>query len=631
MDIAETRQLRLNFLISEIKLRAKLILKGLIVTIESDEIESLEQYLSNQQFSLNFSFEGKRSFTVSKFKHFLRAANQVELVLSDELKILARLIEYKSEKKSPVYLTLDSPLDLNINFSHKGILWNDHLPLDLLPAFMSLEIPYRASMELLEVIRNYNTYPYTIGRAYRDMDDYLRIDTISPQFLEEARLPGLFKVGELSYGIALSYQDELESVKGIIVEYKDFKITNEEKIKLPYELSEHSSNRLKEFEEKLLVNKSQVVVWGKGLGRRVFCLAVMESLENYPLLIVSQASGVWAWKRHISMIGRSGSLTSSDFDIQIVTYDDIKRGVAINSPRAIIYDDVEKVIKDKELLKALRIMDGVMDAYRIGCCNGFPTDSQDQNNVMSLIKPFEFSNEVAIIDRYPLNSELAFKQHIQPYILKSENGLSSKSAKTFKKSIVEVVEYDDIFLKKIDKMLENSDISFDLLSRLMECISAGTDEEISPKIVKVLEIIRKEEISATSSTIICTRFERTQRVLGMLLSSLSPEMLSMENFGSRKNNKIAIIKFDEILPELHGYDNVIIVDYPWSFSVIEKAVGAADNKKGCLNVSIIHLKNSIDDRLAIFAARRSEVTLLGIDYNQPNFSEVKYILSNLNL
>jgi hypothetical protein len=250
---------------------------------------------------------------------------------------------------------------------------------------------------------------------------------------------------------------------------------------------------------------------------------------------------------------------------------------------------------------------------------------------MSLIKPFEFSNEVAIIDRYPLNSELAFKQHIQPYILKSENGLSSKSAKTFKKSIVEVVEYDDIFLKKIDKMLENSDISFDLLSRLMECISAGTDEEISPKIVKVLEIIRKEEISATSSTIICTRFERTQRVLGMLLSSLSPEMLSMENFGSRKNNKIAIIKFDEILPELHGYDNVIIVDYPWSFSVIEKAVGAADNKKGCLNVSIIHLKNSIDDRLAIFAARRSEVTLLGIDYNQPNFSEVKYILSNLNL
>jgi len=67
MDIAETRQLRLNFLISEIKLRAKLILKGLIVTIESDEIESLEQYLSNQQFSLNFSFEGKRSFTVSKF------------------------------------------------------------------------------------------------------------------------------------------------------------------------------------------------------------------------------------------------------------------------------------------------------------------------------------------------------------------------------------------------------------------------------------------------------------------------------------------------------------------------------------------------------------------------------------
>jgi hypothetical protein len=629
MDIAQTRQLRLNFLISEVKLRARLTLKGLIVTIESQEMESLEQYLSNQQFLVNLSLEGKRSFTLSKYKQFLSAASQVDLILSEELKILARLIEYKSEKQSPVYITLDSPLDLNINYNHRGSTLNDHLPLDLLPAFLSLEIPYRASTSLLELIRNYNTYPYIVGRAFRDMDDYLRIDTVSPQLLEEAKLPGLFKISELSYGIALNYQEELESVKGIIVEYKNYKILNEEKIKLPYELSEHSGERLKEFENKLLVNKSQVVVWEKGLGRRVFCLAVMESLENYPLLIISQASGVWAWKRHISMIGRSGSLTSSDFDIQIVTYDDVKRGVVINSPRAIIYDDVEKIIQDKELLKALRIMDGVMDAYRIGCCNEFPIDSKDQNSIMSLIKPFEFSSEVAIIDRYPLNSELAFKQHIQPYILKSENGLGSISAKTFKRSSVEVVEFDDVFLEKIDKLAENNDISFDFLSRLMECISTGSDEFISPKVVKVLELIKKEEIGNTSRTIICTRFEKTQRVLGMLLSSISPELLTLENFDSKKNSRVAILKFDEVLPDLQDYENVIIVDYPWSFSVIEKAVGSADSKKGSLNVSVIHLKNSIDDRLSIFGARRSEVTLLGIDYNQPNFSEVKYILSNL--
>lgn len=629
MDIAQTRQLRLNFLISEVKLRARLTLKGLIVTIESQEMESLEQYLSNQQFLVNLSLEGKRSFTLSKYKQFLSAASQVDLILSEELKILARLIEYKSEKQSPVYITLDSPLDLNINYNHRGSTLNDHLPLDLLPAFLSLEIPYRASTSLLELIRNYNTYPYIVGRAFRDMDDYLRIDTVSPQLLEEAKLPGLFKISELSYGIALNYQEELESVKGIIVEYKNYKILNEEKIKLPYELSEHSGERLKEFENKLLVNKSQVVVWEKGLGRRVFCLAVMESLENYPLLIISQASGVWAWKRHISMIGRSGSLTSSDFDIQIVTYDDVKRGVVINSPRAIIYDDVEKIIQDKELLRALRIMDGVMDAYRIGCCNEFPIDIKDQNSIMSLIKPFEFSSEVAIIDRYPLNSELAFKQHIQPYILKSENGLGSISAKTFKRSSVEVVEFDDVFLEKIDKLVENNDISFDFLSRLMECISTGSDEFISPKVVKVLELIKKEEIGNASRTIICTRFEKTQRVLGMLLSSISPEPLTLENFASKKNSRVAILKFDEVLPDLQDYENVIIVDYPWSFSVIEKAVGSADSKKGSLNVSVIHLKNSIDDRLSIFGARRSEVTLLGIDYNQPNFSEVKYILSNL--
>ena len=629
MDIAQTRQLRLNFLVSEKKLRAKLSLKGLVVTLESEELKSLEQYLSNQQFLLNTSLIGKLSFMVSRLEDFLGAASSVELILSQELVTLAKLVEYKGSETKPAYITMDSPLDLNISFSRQGVMLNEHLSVEMLPAFMSLEVPYLASNNLLEVIRSNTTYPYTIGRAYKDMDDFLRIDALSPQLLIEAKLPGLFKLNETTFGLASSYQAELESIKGIIIEYKELESKFATKISLPYELSEHSSNSLYEFEKKLIVNKSQVVVWEKGLGRRVFCLATMESFENYPLLIISQASGVWAWKRHIAMIGREGSLSNSELDIQIVTYDDIKRGVNVNSPRAIIFDDVNIVAKDSELLQALKIMDGVMDAYRIGCCSSFPEDLEEINNIMSIVKPMEFTTRLSLVERYPLNPELSFKQHLQPYILRGEQGLSSKLLKDFKRSTVEVVEFDDNFRKKVIGQSFNQELSFDLLTKIMEMISAGTDEVISPKMVKVCELVSNIKKEGFSKTIICTRFAKTQRGLSMLLSSMEPELLNIESYKGRANKELAILKFDEVLPNLREYENVIIVDYPWSLGVIEDAVGSSENQDGSRYVSLIHLRGSVDDRLSIFAARRTEITLLGIDYNQPNFRETKYLLSNI--
>jgi len=127
MDIAQTRQLRLNFLVSEKKLRAKLSLKGLVVTLESEEMKSLEQYLSNQQFLFNASLSGKLSFMVSKLEDFLGAASSVELILSQELVTLAKLVEYKGSETKPVYITMDSPLDMNISFSRQGVMLNEHL------------------------------------------------------------------------------------------------------------------------------------------------------------------------------------------------------------------------------------------------------------------------------------------------------------------------------------------------------------------------------------------------------------------------------------------------------------------------------------------------------------------------
>ena len=629
MEIAQTRQLRLNFLLSETKLRAKLSLKGLVVGIESEQIEILEQYLANQQFLLSTSLDGRRSFMVGKLDDFLLAAALVEIVLSSELKVFVKLIEFKKSSKHCVLVTLDSPVDLNLNFELKSVIYNEYLSIDFLPAFLSFEVPYTGSTQLLNVVKELTNFPYLVGHAMRDIDGFLRIEALSPQLLIEEKLPGLFRVDDKTYGLANSYQNELESVRGIVIDYKMQEESLTDSINLPYELTKHSEEMLASFEERLLKNKSQVVVWGKGLGRRVFSLSVMEALKNYPLLIVTQSSGIWAWKRHIDMIGRKGSITSQELEIQIVTYEDIRRGVSILSPRAIIFDDIDAIAGDASMLTALKIMDGVMDAYRIGCCSKLSESTQVVRDIMSIVKPFEFEREMPLVDRYPLNPELAFKQHTQPYILRADYGLETVSQGNFKRSTVEVVECSAEFMEKLNGISEREEISFDLMSKLMETMSAGTDDFISPKISRVCELVHKNNEEGEMDTIICTRFTKSQRILEMILGEYSPRVLTVGNFSSKEKMNLAILKFDEILPDLSKYKNVIILDYPWSLGVIDKAVGSSDSLEGSHSVSLIHLRGSIDDRLSIFAARRTEVTLLGIDYHQPSFAEVKYILSSI--
>jgi hypothetical protein len=94
-----------------------------------------------------------------------------------------------------------------------------------------------------------------------------------------------------------------------------------------------------------------------------------------------------------------------------------------------------------------------------------------------------------------------------------------------------------------------------------------------------------------------------------------------------EGHRFVLVRFDRELPDLRWFDEVIVVDYPWSFAALDAAVGAPTSDHGPLQVTCLHLTGSVDDRLAVLAARRRELGAV-IDHSQPpSPDEIGYLLS----
>jgi hypothetical protein len=87
-----------------------------------------------------------------------------------------------------------------------------------------------------------------------------------------------------------------------------------------------------------------------------------------------------------------------------------------------------------------------------------------------------------------------------------------------------------------------------------------------------------------------------------------------------------VVVFDTALPRLQAFDDVIVVDYPWTFKILESSVSPASYSEGP-DVVVIHAAGSPDDRLAVLAARRSEYGPLSAEVHQLNTDDIAYVLA----
>jgi len=162
------------------------------------------------------------------------------------------------------------------------------------------------------------------------------------------------------------------------------------------------------------------------------------------------------------------------------------------------------------------------------------------------------------------------------------------------------------------------------LSEILEMITAGAEHIISPKL-SAAAAIAKKEMAKNHSCVLVTRSKRAATLLRSMLRPIPIDMVEPGAPAQPVKGRVSIVRFEKSWPDLRGFDHVVILDYPWSLAVIDEAVGAA-SATGADRVTLIHASDSVDDRLAVLASRRREISGIGDDSAPPTLEEISYLV-----
>ena len=166
-----------------------------------------------------------------------------------------------------------------------------------------------------------------------------------------------------------------------------------------------------------------------------------------------------------------------------------------------------------------------------------------------------------------------------------------------------------------------------ILAECLEIISNGTAQSVSPKVTAAAQRVREAALRKKIVAVV-TRHDRTAVLVKSLLRGIGSAIVTSPSVYDGCA-QVQIVVCDGQVPPLLAFDEVIFVDYPWSFSAIERAVGSAASLDGPQQVTCIHLVGTIDDRIAMLAARRRELDKVQSTIAPPDFVEIDYLLAGL--
>jgi hypothetical protein len=604
-------------------------LAGAMVTVtpQDGDNQLAMAYLANVGASAGQGADGVVTVPVSDLRRFASLPDHVTVVYRTPLDVLMTLIERPPASEHPVVLTVESGGRFNLAWFDGRITLNEHLPAGAAPAFIALEIPFVADAATWDELLAASQLPVLLGRARVNLDGFVEVVTSRPQKVEASPLQALFKLDDTHYGVPLAYASGLSDVPGFVWEGRRPAYDQAPAVlpDLGLELSDHARTDLSSLVGRLAASRAEAVVWESGLGRRVFSLAAVASLEAFPLLIVTTPHGIWAWQRHLDLLGRTWSLTHDRADVHIVTYRDLLARRDITSPASMIFDDLDRVPREQRT--ALRRLDGVLDAYRIACCSTFPEDPAEAVDLMASLRPAEFRSDVPLLARYPLRPEVRAREHVSAYLSRRELG---SQAHGFRRSSVEVLEPTDQQVQMVEQALETSGRPMEeTLAEGLSVISSGTAASVGPKIARAVEIARAAHREGRSVAVV-TRHARTAQMLRIALRPIDVE--TVERYDERVRQDplrvVVVTRPDGRLPDLRMMETVVMVDYLWSSLALDSSVGSSSERTGPTTVVQLHLRTPLDDRCALLAARRRELGAVVDPYAGPNTEELAYLLSD---
>lgn len=625
-------QLRLAFAVPEQPARLSLSLAGLRVLVDAPDPRTAWYYLSQAGANPSLGDGRELEFPAAKLAALADLPEQVTVICDRALRPLVHLVQNPVDGDVPAELFCDTPGNLWLRWFDGETEHSEPVAAAAAGVLLAADLPFVATPAAFEALRAASTLPVLLGKAHVNHDGFIEITTSKPQLTELSPLPGLFRIDETRFGLALAHSEAIEQTPGFAWATRPPILESGPTIlpPLPMDLSSHATNDLRRFVDALAAYRSQAVVWSSGLGRRVFSLAAVDTLDAWPILIVCTPATVWAWQRHLEMFGRATSLTHDDADAQLITYDELAAKRPRISPQTIIFDDLgaPDVLTEKNLT-ALRRLNAMTDAYRLAISAHWPAAPREVMNVMSVLRPAEFDPTSALSARYPADPQQRFAAHVRAYVCARNVDAPGRAATSFRRSSVVQLDTTPAQREALSASLRKHGATAPaaLLVEALEIVSVGPSLALSPKIAAAVAQARRAR-EAGRRVVLLTRHARTAAILRATLREPGSRLIeaSAAREAGMPEVDVAIVRYDRELPDLRAYDEVLVVDIPWSWSLLDAAVGSPVQISGPSAVTVFHLKGSLDDRLAMLAARRKQLGAV-IDQSQaPDGSEMNYLL-----
>jgi len=612
-------QLRLRFTQPLSPQRLRLSLRGLTVLVSAEDGDSQRaaSYLQSVGVSSRVDEIGLISFPVEHLARVLLLPERVVLLPVGDASTLLRLLDASRVPDASVVVSRDSPRVLNLNWIDPTGECNEPIDITSCPALLALGVPLVADRETWDALRAASALAVARSRARVNLDGFVEITTSLPQQFEGIELPGLFRIDDTRFGLPLASAARLVGVQGLVWDgpaptCEPAPATLEE---LPLVLSRESRGQLHTLVERIASARGQAVVWPTGTGRRVFTLAAVEALDGYPLVILARPAMLWAWRRHLDLLGRRPSLLGSG-EVHLVPYGETRLLGRIPPPSCLLLDELEAVLDEhRALAEDLRRFDGDVDSFRLAVSSALPSDPGALLSYFSLLRPSEFRSDLPLALRYAPPVEDRLREHTDLYVLRRP---ATEDPEVFRRSHVERVRVSDELsrsLARIPAPTGSAPRRREHAHALLRWAREGTDDVLSPKLARAVALARTG-IDAGRSVAVLAGSEHARRMLVTLLRPAAGDPLEV---------------FPTTPRTVAGFETVVVLDPPRAFSSFDRVVVDASDSHGPQLLEMLHLEGSIEDRLAALALLRSERSGSSDPDAEFTTEEVDYLLGDCSL
>lgn len=637
MAMVQPVQLRLSFSSPEVPATLSLSLNGLRVRVEATDPQLAWTYLTEAGAGPSLAEGRGVSFPAANLAALAELPEQVQVRADRTLRTLVDLVLDPSVDERPAELSCAGDRSLWLSWFDGVVEHHDPVPVAAAGVLLTADLPFVATPAAFDALRAATTLPMLLGRAQLNTDGFIEISASKPQLVELAPLPGLFRIEDTRFGMSLAYADALDQAQGFAWVSGKPVLDHGPSVlpQLPMPLSAHAAGDLRRLVEALAAYRSQAVVWGSGLGRRVFSLAAVDVLDAWPILVVCTPATLWAWQRHLEMFGRSASLDHADADAQLVTYENLARLRPHTSPQTIVLDDIGAPgALTARTKSALRRLDAFTDAYRLAISSTWPSDPTSVVDVMSVLRPAEFRPGLPLATRYPGNSAERFAAHVRAYVSTRSVDTPGNDPRPFRRSnVIQVhptAQQKDAAAAAVRRHAGNAPAA--LLMEALEIESCGPALSLSPKISAVAARAQAA-LTAGRRVAILVRHRRTATLLRGLVRN--HDTVSVEADATRDSGvpraRLVLVRYDRDIPDLRWFDDVLVVDLPWSWQLLDAAVGSPVNDDGAGVVTVFHTTGGVDDRLALLASRRQQLGPVIDQSAPPSAQDITYLLEALPL